>query len=318
MQLQQRTAARKSSASPEEASVAASQLRAMGSGSSSIVKPFDGESRSGSERELPLVHASFRNSQHLSRSNTVSREADEACDPPSERSKNVKEIDQANMPLQRQEIAWSNRPSTGHRQDSEKNPFEIETEAPASASLTGVSAHPWRRGSRAVEGRASAENRQPGTWPHAESFAAHAGMAWNGRQTICFDVDGLSGKTKQISRSRLSYEDSCDEETEPELETEAAVGADPRLLTSGSLSEIDRLLYSDAEAEARTHAEASVASVNRKRGQSVAGVSQARHVSFISLFYRSFRSFARALHEERIEAAIARGAVCGGRARIPQ
>jgi hypothetical protein len=181
-------------------------------------------------------------------------------------------------------------PSGGRRKDSERNPFEIETEAEYPLSITDSSTR--ERGL----GRGSVKNHQSSrTWSDRRESGTAQRMAWNQRQAS--DVAGLSNSgTKKISRSRLSYEDSCDEGLVREN-----IRSDPKILTDETLTEIDHLLYSEVVNKDR--AEAFLVNLdNKKRGQSVSNSIEPRHVSipffavypllspasFLPLDYRDF------------------------------
>ena len=268
----------------------------MGSGSSSDVKPFRGNSERFESRTSNWSSFESEADQHFQQSfrNKFGGEkfdlSEEAGDP-FEEGGNVKEIDHSNIrPHQTAEkIAAANRYPAGQRQDSERNPFEIETEAGHPLSITH--SDPFRS---SLPKKEEGENQKETTWTEPNSYAAQ-GMAWNHRQFLSSDVAGLSNATKKkISRSRLSYEDSCDEGAEGEC-----MKSDPKILTSQALSEIDHLLSS--EAEKRDQTEAFLVNLNRKRGQSVANAVEPRHVSLISLFYRLSLSLSLSLPSGLLE-----------------
>lgn len=262
----------------------------MGSGSSAV-KPFrhnSARSGSGGSQKSRFQSDADPDFQHPFRNKFPGEITDleeEAIDLV-EGGRNVKEIDHSKSRRHQriEETAAANSYPTGRRQDSQQNPFEIETEAEYPLPITHED--PFRSSRSRGEGRGGggvkSQTRRMGTESKSlPAPTATPAMTWNHRQSFPSDVTGLSKATKKISRSRLSYEDSCDEGME------AASMVDPKILTSQALSEIDHLLSS--EAEKRDKADAFLVNLSRKRGQSVANSIEPRHVSrcFLSFFYRS-------------------------------
>lgn len=255
----------------------------MGSGSSSTVEPFKHSftrSESGNSSRGQFPSDAVPNPEHPFWNNVSPHSgiigAGEVGDP-AHAARNVSEIDHSDSgPYTRQDIT---SPSSGYprierRQDSQRNPFEIETEASDRLSITH--ANSYTSPQKEEETRERLKSRPSETWANGESFGPQ-GMAWNHEAgtAISADVARLPNTTKRISRSRVSHEDSCDEEMG------GGMRPDPKLLTSQALSEIDHLLSADDDQ--RNPAHAFLLNLDRKRDQSVADVMEGRHVSLILL-----------------------------------
>lgn len=248
----------------------------MGSGSSSAVKPFKrrfsrSESRNSSRSQFPPdILPNFQ--QHLIRNKEESHSEiiADANQAQQRKARNVSEIHHPSIRGFSTEDAITSSPFTRMRwrQESERNPFEIMDTSEASDRLPITHSASSATGEKTIRHASPAE-----VWAAGESFSRQ-GMAWNQEAVISADVDRLSNRTKRISRSVLSHEDSADEATTGR--------SDPRLLTSQALSEIDHLLSSHDD-EQGNRADAFLLSLDRKRGQSVFDVTDGRHVSLIFL-----------------------------------